>query len=70
MTESEFAQWLTTEIKVAAIPVSAFYARDASPGSCAFALQSMMILCAMRWIGWRAYDAKKVADVPSSSLRS
>jgi methionine aminotransferase len=23
--ESEFAQWLTTEIKVAAIPVSAFY---------------------------------------------
>jgi methionine aminotransferase len=25
MMENEFAQWLTSEIKVAAIPVSAFY---------------------------------------------
>ena len=30
--ESEFAQWLTTEIKVAAIPVSAFYAQGRESG--------------------------------------
>ena len=30
--ESEFAQWLTTEIKVAAIPVSAFYAQGREAG--------------------------------------
>ena len=30
--ESEFAQWLTTEIKVAAIPVSAFYSRPTESG--------------------------------------
>ena len=32
MTESEFAQWLTTEVKVAAIPVSAFYAQGRESG--------------------------------------
>jgi methionine aminotransferase len=30
--EAEFAQWLTTEIKVAAIPVSAFYSRPTESG--------------------------------------
>ena len=30
--ESEFAQWLTTEIKVAAIPVSAFYSQGTESG--------------------------------------
>jgi len=30
--ESEFAQWLTTEIKVAAIPVSAFYSQGKESG--------------------------------------
>jgi methionine aminotransferase len=30
--ETEFAQWLTTEIKVAAIPVSAFYAQGRESG--------------------------------------
>ena len=30
--ESEFAQWLTREIKVAAIPVSAFYSRPKESG--------------------------------------
>jgi methionine aminotransferase len=30
--ESEFAQWLTTEIKVAAIPVSAFYSQGRESG--------------------------------------
>ncbi len=30
--ESEFAQWLTTEIKVAAIPVSAFYSQGQESG--------------------------------------
>jgi methionine aminotransferase len=30
--ESEFAQWLTREIKVAAIPVSAFYSRGKESG--------------------------------------
>jgi len=32
MAESEFAQWLTREIKVAAIPVSAFYSRPQESG--------------------------------------
>ena len=32
MTESEFAQWLTREIKVAAIPVSAFYGQGRESG--------------------------------------
>ncbi|NHZ65383.1 pyridoxal phosphate-dependent aminotransferase [Massilia genomosp. 1] len=32
MPESEFAQWLTTEIKVAAIPVSAFYRQGQESG--------------------------------------
>lgn len=32
MGESEFAQWLTREIKVAAIPVSAFYSRPQESG--------------------------------------
>ncbi len=32
MLESEFAQWLTTEIKVAAIPVSAFYRQGQESG--------------------------------------
>jgi methionine aminotransferase len=32
LTESEFAQWLTREIKVAAIPVSAFYSRPTESG--------------------------------------
>jgi methionine aminotransferase len=32
MTEAEFAQWLTTEIKVAAIPVSAFYSQATESG--------------------------------------
>ncbi|NHZ38010.1 pyridoxal phosphate-dependent aminotransferase [Massilia rubra] len=32
MPESEFAQWLTTEIKVAAIPVSAFYSKGQESG--------------------------------------
>jgi methionine aminotransferase len=32
MSESEFAQWLTREIKVAAIPVSAFYSRGKESG--------------------------------------
>ena len=31
-TEAEFAEWLTTEIKVAAIPVSAFYQRGKESG--------------------------------------
>jgi methionine transaminase len=30
--EAEFAQWLTTEIKVAAIPVSAFYRQSRESG--------------------------------------
>jgi methionine aminotransferase len=30
--ESEFAQWLTTEVKVAAIPVSAFYSQGTESG--------------------------------------
>jgi methionine aminotransferase len=30
--EAEFAQWLTTEIKVAAIPVSAFYRQGRESG--------------------------------------
>ncbi len=30
--EAEFAQWLTTEVKVAAIPVSAFYSRPTESG--------------------------------------
>ncbi|PQO98243.1 methionine aminotransferase [Massilia phosphatilytica] len=32
LSESEFAQWLTREIKVAAIPVSAFYSRPTESG--------------------------------------
>jgi methionine aminotransferase len=32
MREAEFAQWLTTEVKVAAIPVSAFYAAPTESG--------------------------------------
>jgi len=32
LTESEFAQWLTREIKVAAIPVSAFYGQGRESG--------------------------------------
>jgi methionine aminotransferase len=32
MPEAEFAQWLTTEIKVAAIPVSAFYSEGKESG--------------------------------------
>jgi methionine aminotransferase len=32
LSESEFAQWLTREIKVAAIPVSAFYSRARESG--------------------------------------
>jgi methionine aminotransferase len=32
MTEAEFAQWLTAEIKVAAIPVSAFYRQGKESG--------------------------------------
>jgi methionine aminotransferase len=32
VSESEFAQWLTREIKVAAIPVSAFYSRGKEAG--------------------------------------
>ena len=32
MAEAEFAQWLTTEIKVAAIPVSAFYRQGRESG--------------------------------------
>jgi methionine transaminase len=32
MTEAEFAQWLTSEIKVAAIPVSAFYREGKESG--------------------------------------
>jgi methionine aminotransferase len=32
MSESEFAQWLTREIKVAAIPVSAFYSQGKESG--------------------------------------
>jgi methionine aminotransferase len=32
LSESEFAQWLTREIKVAAIPVSAFYSRGKESG--------------------------------------
>jgi methionine aminotransferase len=32
LNESEFAQWLTREIKVAAIPVSAFYSRPTESG--------------------------------------
>jgi methionine aminotransferase len=32
LPEAEFAQWLTREIKVAAIPVSAFYGRPTESG--------------------------------------
>jgi methionine aminotransferase len=32
LTEAEFAQWLTREVKVAAIPVSAFYSRGKESG--------------------------------------
>jgi methionine aminotransferase len=32
LSESEFAQWLTREIKVAAIPVSAFYSQGKESG--------------------------------------
>jgi methionine aminotransferase len=32
LSESEFAQWLTREVKVAAIPVSAFYSRPTESG--------------------------------------
>jgi methionine aminotransferase len=32
LSESEFAQWLTREIKVAAIPVSAFYGKPTESG--------------------------------------
>jgi methionine aminotransferase len=32
MPEAEFAEWLTTEIKVAAIPVSAFYSEGKESG--------------------------------------
>jgi methionine aminotransferase len=32
LSESEFAQWLTREVKVAAIPVSAFYSRPKESG--------------------------------------
>jgi methionine aminotransferase len=32
LSESEFAQWLTREVKVAAIPVSAFYSRGKESG--------------------------------------
>jgi methionine aminotransferase len=32
MPEAQFAQWLTTELKVAAIPVSAFYSGDKESG--------------------------------------
>ena len=32
LDESAFAQWLTREIKVAAIPVSAFYSRPTESG--------------------------------------
>jgi methionine aminotransferase len=32
LSESDFAQWLTREIKVAAIPVSAFYSRPTESG--------------------------------------
>jgi methionine aminotransferase len=32
LSESEFAQWLTTEVKVAAIPVSAFYSQGKESG--------------------------------------
>jgi aspartate/methionine/tyrosine aminotransferase len=32
LSESEFAQWLTREIKVAAIPVSAFYSKPTESG--------------------------------------
>ena len=32
MLEAEFAEWLTTEIKVAAIPVSAFYRQPTESG--------------------------------------
>jgi len=32
LSEAEFAQWLTREIKVAAIPVSAFYSRGKESG--------------------------------------
>jgi methionine aminotransferase len=32
MPEAEFAQWLTSEIKVAAIPVSAFYSQGKESG--------------------------------------
>ena len=32
LSESAFAQWLTREIKVAAIPVSAFYSKPTESG--------------------------------------
>lgn len=32
MPEAEFAEWLTSEIKVAAIPVSAFYREGKDSG--------------------------------------
>jgi methionine aminotransferase len=32
LSEAEFAEWLTTEIKVAAIPVSAFYSEGKESG--------------------------------------
>ena len=31
-SEAQFAEWLTTELKVAAIPVSAFYAETKESG--------------------------------------
>jgi methionine aminotransferase len=32
MSEADFCSWLTTEIRVAAIPVSAFYAKPVESG--------------------------------------
>jgi len=47
--EAEFAQWLTTEIKVAAIPVSAFYrqARESGIVRFCFAKQDQTLALAL-----------------------
>ena len=56
LNESDFCQWLTREVGVAAIPLSAFYGDGFDQRVVRFALRRRMKPCAQRWSACASFE--------------
>jgi methionine aminotransferase len=65
LSEAEFCQWLTSEIGVAAIPLSAFYGNGFDQKSSAFALPKPTKPCTRHWTNSKVFEPMmaRVLDV-------